>query len=351
MRDFLKLIGIIAIVSIITYLFFRFAITFALPFVIAVFLSIIMEPIVALIENNLKLKRTLSTLVVLFALSSLIIFVVTLGISRLIIEIRNLASFLPRYYFAVEDYILNTINDLSDIFERLPPELILNFQGDFREVYRTLYTNILTFAEILRDSIFVIFSMLPGIFIVIVVALIATFFFTKDREIILKGILKVFPEEFRHGAEKIQLDVMESILGFIKAQVVLISITTVLTVIGFMVLRIQYALILGLISGFLDVLPILGPGLIIIPMIIYHFIAGKYLQAGGLLLLYGLMVVTRSIMEAKLVGKNIGLHPLATLIAIYVGLTVMGVWGLIMGPILIIFIRSFVNSGLIKYKK
>jgi sporulation integral membrane protein YtvI len=351
MKDFLKLCLVVLIIIIIVVLFFRYSLLYAFPFVVALFISILIDPIVHILETNLKINRTISTLIVILAFSSFAIFALTLGISRLVFEIGNLIRFLPRYYVTMEASLSQLLLELSDQFERLPPEVFQTLQGDFLQFYNSIYITIRNIIDTIAATIFSIFALMPNLLLVTIVAMIATFFFTRDKDLIYKGMIRMLPLEVRHGAERIHSEVMNSLLGFIKSQAILITITTIITILGFMILRIQYALILGLISGILDLLPILGPGLVIIPMTLYQLISGNYFQGFGLLVLYGMMVLTRSILQAKVIGKNIGLHPLATLISIYVGLTVIGVWGIIFGPLLVIFVRSFVNSGIINYKK
>ena len=103
-----------------------------------------------------------------------------------------------------------------------------------------------------------------------------------------------------------------------------------------------YIFTIGILVGILDILPILGPGTLFIPWIIWEIISGDTGFAVSLLVLYVIISVVRQFLEPKIIGDNIGLHPLATLISLYVGLQLGGIVGMIAGPVLlVIFIACY----------
>ena len=127
-----------------------------------------------------------------------------------------------------------------------------------------------------------------------------------------------------------------------KAYSILISITAIITIVGLKILGISYIFTIGILVGILDILPILGPGTLFIPWIIWEIISGDTGFAVSLLVLYVIISVVRQFLEPKIIGDNIGLHPLATLISLYVGLQLGGIVGMIAGPVLlVIFIACY----------
>ena len=112
-------------------------------------------------------------------------------------------------------------------------------------------------------------------------------------------------------------------------------------------LNVDYALILGLICGILDFLPVFGPSLIFIPWIIICFIIGNIKLALGLFALYLIILGSRQIFQAKLVGKNLGIDPLVALLSIYLGIQFFGFIGLFIGPLVVVVVRALMHTGII----
>ena len=90
----------------------------------------------------------------------------------------------------------------------------------------------------------------------------------------------------------------------------------------------------GLLIGFCDLLPVLGPGTILLPWALWQWAQGDSRLAGGLLLIYLVILVSRQFVEPKIMAAGLGLHPLAALAAGFLGLTLLGAFGLLLGPLL-----------------
>ena len=118
--------------------------------------------------------------------------------------------------------------------------------------------------------------------------------------------------------------------------------------VGFISLRIEYAGILALIVALIDMLPILGVGTVLIPWGIADIIMGEYALGAALLILYAVIALVRNLIEPRIVGKSLGLHPLATLMSMYIGLKLFGFAGMIMVPIAVMIFVQLVRWGYIK---
>ena len=117
-------------------------------------------------------------------------------------------------------------------------------------------------------------------------------------------------------------------------------ITFSLLLIGFLVLGIKYALILSFICAIVDILPILGVGSVLIPFAIIEFAKGNLKLGIGLVVLYLIITVSRQIIEPKIIGAKIGIHPLLTLFSMYLGLSLFGVFGIILGPFTVLILKA-----------
>ena len=142
------------------------------------------------------------------------------------------------------------------------------------------------------------------------------------------------------------LDLKQALLGFITAQFTLLSLTTIVILIGLLILRVDYAITIALLFGFIDFIPYVGTGSIFIPWITYELITGDTGFAIGLAVLYIIVIVQRQLIEPKVLSSSIGLDPLATLVALFIGYKWMGFFGLILGPIILVIFNSFYRANI-----
>ncbi|MBR2570475.1 MAG: AI-2E family transporter, partial [Paenibacillus sp.] len=133
--------------------------------------------------------------------------------------------------------------------------------------------------------------------------------------------------------QTIWADLQKALFGYLRAQFILISITAVVITIGLMMIGVDYAVTIGMLIGIVDLLPYLGVGAVMVPWIAYCFITGDASIGIGLSILYGIVLVARQVMEPKVLASSVGLDPLLTLVAMFVGLKLFGVFGLIIGPV------------------
>lgn len=136
-----------------------------------------------------------------------------------------------------------------------------------------------------------------------------------------------------------------------KAYSLIIVITFIELSAGFWILKIPNAFVLGALVAIVDILPILGTGAVLLPWSILSFILGNLKIGVGILLLYLFVTAVRQTIEPKIVGKQIGLHPIVTLVLMYVGAQLMGVLGLLLLPILATIIKTLNDDGTIRLFK
>lgn len=159
---------------------------------------------------------------------------------------------------------------------------------------------------------------------------------------------KLVPDKAKVSGKTVFIDLKKALFGFIRAQLTLISITTVIILIGLLILRVDYAITIALVTGIVDIIPYLGTGAVFVPWIIYDIISGDTGLAIGLGILYIIVLVQRQIMEPKILSSSIGLDPLATLIALFVGFKLIGFLGLILGPVTLVIISTLNRANVFK---
>lgn len=170
---------------------------------------------------------------------------------------------------------------------------------------------------------------------VLAVTMIATILLAKDYD----GILaKVGAHPVGRLVLEVVLNVLRYIATFIKAQGIIMLAIAVVCMIVLSLAKVEYALFFGILAGFLDALPFAGTGIVLIPLTVWQFIQGNYVQGVVCIVVYIVCVLIREFLEPKLIGEKMGVYPVAILIAVYAGLRLFGLWGIVKGPLALVLI-------------
>jgi len=317
----------------------KFIFVLLTPFILAVILAVIIEPFVKFLNEKARLIRPLAIGVAIIVLVGGIGSLLTVLIFRLVKELSDLSVSLPKYVNPVQDYINHLIEQGKIFYFQLPPAVTDSFQERVGDITGWLSD----LASSLANSLLHIVTALPGAVMIAVVALIATFFISRDKKVIVQFWLKYIPAPWGTRTITMSREAINAFLGYLKAQFVLISLTTIQSIVGLQLIGADYALTMGLLIGFFDLIPVLGPASIYLPWAIWSFISGHTSFAIKLLFIYALVWGVRQVLEARVVAQSLGLHPLAVLLAMYAGLKALGTAGLIAGPILLIVIQAAVK--------
>jgi len=312
-----------------------------LPFIIALIISIIMEPLIEILQNRAKFNRGMATMASMLIVFGGIAVLFSLLILKLVAELIQLSHTLPSAAAELRLLYSDIIERLTAFYITLPPGVVSSLEQNIN----TLTTNLQGLISNLADSIIRFLSLLPGTLTILVVTVLATYFVARDRHLISELVRKTIPAPWGEKTVTIILEIATAFSGYLKAQAILVSITTILSVLGLILIGANYALTMGLLIGFFDIIPVLGPATIYIPWLLWSFATGATGMGIKLTILYGLVLVVRQFSEAKIVSLNLGLHPLATLISMYVGLRTMGLVGLVMGPILLIALQAVIKTS------
>ncbi|HEX3030643.1 MAG TPA: AI-2E family transporter, partial [Bacillota bacterium] len=175
-------------------------------------------------------------------------------------------------------------------------------------------------------------------------------FITSDKKTLIEFWIKVLPAPYGRKTLDITVEVANAFGKYLRAQVILLSITMIISVAGLWISGAEYALTVGMIIGFMDLVPVLGPGSIYVPWMAWSYYSGNPIFAVKLLVLYAVVVLVRQVFETKVVSDSLGIHPLATLISMYVGLQTIGIPGLFLGPITVIGIQAVIKTEIFKEK-
>jgi len=315
-----------------------------LPFILAAILAVLIEPVVSRFEKYLRLNRGLAVILSLILVVGALCFLLFLLISEIIHELSGLYPLVSSYSGQISSRVVEAISQFKLLYIQLnlPPSIQSSLQNNLDKALILLQGALNGAINIMVQ----LFAMLPSAAVFLLISTVGTFFIVKDRALLRRFFLTVLPAQARSQTRNIIAELFKALVGFVRAYSILISITAVLTMVGLRLLGSEYALTIGILAGIFDILPVLGPAAIFIPWIIWEFAVGRTQFAVGLLVLYAIISVVRQFLEPKIVGDNLGLHPLATMISLYVGLQLGGLTGMILGPVLVVIFMACYRVGI-----
>lgn len=315
---------------------------FFMPFVVAWLIACIATPIVRFIEKHLKLKRRVSMVCVVIIIIGLIISAFYgIGVQTA----RFLAGFieeLPQLWENFRAEAHNTLQLLLNILNKLPGngakdvESFLTISGDAvtKLIGEWSTPTILAVGNIAKR--------VPDILIFTIMCVLATYFFVVEREGILQKVANAMPKSFLHIWDIVKRCFVTSIGGYFKAQFKIEIWIYLLVFIGLSILKIRYAFVIALVIAALDLLPVFGTGAVLWPWALIEVMNGSYLQAMWLMIIWGLAQLVRQFIQPKYVGETLGVAPLPTLIFLFAGYRLAGVWGMIVAvPLVILVVRLY----------
>ena len=345
-KGLLRKLALILITAVSMVIFF-FVFPYIWPFFVAYVFSRVLLPVVALISNNnyrFKIKRNLATWICILLFYSIIGLLLTILVNCIVGELITLGQNIPTFitWFTETGYPLlkERIIELMKVFPINADELINN---SLQNIETQIVAMLASLSKIITSGAWNITTSIPYVLLSIVLTVMSTFYLTNDQTKITAFFVRNFPETMLEKANVIKKQLYKALFGQIKSQLTVSTIATVLLIISFSLYNIPYALILGLVIGISDALPIVGAGLYLIPMSIIYFIMGDIATGIFMFLMYIGVIIIRQICEPKIVGINLGLYPLATMIAMFVGFSSIGFLGMLLGPVMLNLISVIIK--------
>ena len=319
---------------------------FFLPFLIAYIIAKIIKKPVNFLNKRFKVSRVLGVIL------TMLLFIIIVGAllyffcSALFKEVITLSEqtqyIFPPLYNKISvllgrfDFFFNNLN--------ISPELVSGIESSLLNIVNGLLTTLTNWINKAGNFAINTIMNFPTILIYVIITILATFFMSSDSKYISDSLEKYLPLKWIKKAEDISNGLFHSLASYLKAIGILISITFCELLIGFWLFDVEYAVILAVVIAIIDALPILGTGTVLIPWGVALLITGNYTLGFCLLGLYLFILIVRQLIEPKIVGKQIGVYPLLTLIAMYTGVKFVGLGGVILGPIILIILKNVFSS-------
>lgn len=341
-RRAFKIILFIIGIALAVFLAFK-SLYYLAPFIIAFAIASLMEPVIRVMMFRLKLPRKASAPITLILFISTIGLILVVLITQLIGEVVNLSYMLPRYFSDIYSTTEAFINRANEFYLRLPPQVTKNIEEIISNLTSSLM-NVLNsfFKRILNSAISI-----PEAFIFTFVTIVSTYFLSSDRARIFGYFKSHLPDVWVLKIQSIFQDFFSAFFGYLRAQLILMTITFTELTIGFSLIGVSHPIVIALFTSIVDALPLLGSGSVLIPWLLYELLVGNFRMCLSLFIIYAIVLVVRQMAEPKLLSRQFGLHPLLTLVVMYTGLKLFGFLGLILGPITVLVLKNAL-SGAVK---
>jgi sporulation integral membrane protein YtvI len=320
----LKRLSIFIIIFTLLFILFFKTMFYTLPFILAFIIALCTRPLMKLLKTKLRMNSSIAALLSTIIVFSSLLVVLTTLIYKVANEAKQILATMPNIEnikTIVSDYAIN----FKIFYEDIDPSIIQKVQEQLTSMLSSTF-NITT--KVL-NSLISFAAGLPLFFLIILVVLFSTYFFTKDLPDLSKAILSMFSQKFRPKVKEILFESGRMLGGYVKAYSFIMSLTFIQILIGFLFLRVKYALLLSIFCWILDLVPVLGISIVFIPLVLIYALSQNYFVAIGLLILWLIVSLVRQILEPKIVSSSLDLHPLAVLAAIFIGITAYGFLGML----------------------
>ena len=346
-KRFLIRIGFWAVVILLLIVGLKYVLPIVLPFVAAFLIAAALNRPIVFLAGKLGGRRVLPavglTLVFYILAAALFSF---LGV-RVLKFIWDTVRALPQIYMNTLEPALETaFVNLQVYLDELDPAVVAALSENVNSMLGSLGSFVTNASVRIISYISGIAASVPGLFLNIVITIIVTFFLTVDYPKITGFLLRQLPEKGKFYLEEVRGYVGGTLLKCLASYALILCITFAELSIGLSVLRVPNAVLIALCIAVFDILPVLGTGGIMIPWGIICLILGKWVLGFGLLALYVIITVVRNIIEPKIVGYQVGLHPVVTLLSMLTGLQFFGLLGLFGFPITLSLLKNLNDRGL-----
>lgn len=345
-KEFIINVMYFALMIAMVYLSIKYLLGLLLPFIIGFGVAVLLHPVTRIISKKMHIPRKISAVLFVVLFYTAWGFILSwLGI-RLFSAIKELLLELPQIYSSMIEPALNTffirMEKLAEGLEPSAAQVIKDLAESLSGSAGAIVSDISSAAI---QGISSAVSSVPSLFIAIAFAMISTLFFAIDYDRITEYIRVKSPSKVNKYIGEIKSFSVYIGSKYIRGYALLMLITFVELSIGLTVLGVDRPVLVAALIAIIDILPVIGTGGVVIPWIVIELISSNFSLAIGLIVVYVTITIVRNILEPKIIGEQLGLHPLIMLICMFIGAKVFGFAGMIALPVCVVVLKHLYDHG------
>ena len=347
-KEFIVNVIYILIWLVIAYFILKMVVPLLTPFILAFLLAFVLRKPIRRLEQKLHIHRKAASILLVALFYCTIGLLLTLLGIQLVATVKDLLVQLPDIYTRIiEPALEHMALQLESLDIKLDPQLSTALNDLFDQLLAAGGNLVSSISMSAVGAVSNAATSVPGVFLGFVLMIISSFFIAMDYDKIVGFAVRQLNQKHSLLLTEIKNYIVGTLFLCIRSYFIIMVITFFELSVGLSVLGIDNAVIIAMLIAIFDILPVLGTGGIMIPWTIIVFLQGNFSLALGLLVLYLLITVIRNIIEPKIVGASLGLHPVLTLISMFVGLRYFGFLGMFGFPILLSLLRNLNEKGVI----
>ena len=326
------------------WFFIRYALPILFPFLLGAGLALAAEPLVVLLNGKLKMKRWLASgigvggvFLLLLALMVLLTALLLRQAGRLTAIVPELAQSVQLGMGSLEQWLLHSASSAPQNVRNVITNTVTGFFSDSNALVGQV-------AGTLPKLLSRLFGHVTGLIFGLATAVLAAFLISGQRPFLRQWASKKMPDPWKKQYLPALRGLRKVIAGWLMAQLKLTLVVMGLLVVSFWLLKVPHSLFWAGIIALVDALPVLGCGVVLVPWSLICLLQGRRLQSIGLLGTFALAWLARNLLEPKILGKDLGLDPLVTLLAIYTGFRLLGLPGMILAPLVALILTKFTKE-------
>lgn len=347
-RNFIINVVYVALILAIVLLTVKYVLGLIWPFFLAFLFSWCMTPLIRWMTVKCHVKRPIAAIICLLLFFTVLGGLLAVLTVSAVSGLQNLVVFLPQLYRNnIEPWLQSAMDWAMHFSERLGPDAYEIVTSAIPNIVSSIGNAVTSFSMRAVGVVSGLVTKLPSMLLSTLICVIATVFMTLDFHKMTAFLLRQLPARARHVTVKAKETFVSVVLKYGKSYGIIMGVTFCELLVGLLLLRQQQAPLLALIIAVFDIFPVVGAGFILIPWGIITLLSGSIAKGLGLLALYIVITIIRQFMEPRVVGHQVGLHPLVTLIAMLVGTKLFGGIGLLGLPIACAILKNLDDSGVI----
>lgn len=324
----------------------RFLLPVAVPFLVGGLLALAAEPAVVLFQNRLKWRRLPASVLCVSLTLLLLITLLSVLSAAAVRELGAVAKLAPAVGQTVGQGMAVLEDYLVTLADRAPDNLRPMLLRTVTDTFQGGNTLVAQVTDRIPGAVANLIGRLSQGVLVIGTGILAAYMISARMPRLRQWFHRNLPQSWRDRVLPALRRAKKTFGCWLKAQLKLMLVTWIVVGVGFLLLGISRGLLWAALVALVDAVPVLGTGTVLVPWSLIRFLQGDVMQGAGLLIVFALAWLLRSVLEPRIVGRSLGLDPLISLAAFYVGFKLWGIPGMILAPMAAALIKSLIDSGL-----